>query len=125
MQTTTVDLEDRQKELLEEMAENGDIPNQSEGIRTGVEMVAAKNGYLNGQKKETTLRTVTGEMAKWFLIAGLVLVGVTYFYPVSLRLVALGPIISGLFLLGVERLLENHEPKVTNKIRGLFGGETA
>jgi len=114
-----------QADAIEDMAESGKADNQSEAHRMFVNAGMRAYGYKNGSYSDTVLKTVCGEMSKLFLLAGVVLVGVTYFYPVSLRLVALGPIISGLFLLGVERVLESHEPKVTNTLRGLIGGETA
>jgi hypothetical protein len=114
-----------QTEAIEDMVEQGKADNQSEAHRMFVNAGMREYGYVNGGYTDTVLKQATHEAAKWFLVAGLVLVGVTYFYPVSLRLVAIGPIVSGLFLMGVERVLESHEPKVSNKIKGLFGGETA
>jgi hypothetical protein len=64
-------------------------------------------------------------LAKAFMLVGIVLVGVTYFYPVSFRILAIGPLVSSGFLFALESLLESHEPKVSNKIKRLFGGETA
>jgi len=121
----SVHLEQHQLEAIEDMVNRGLADNESEAHRILLNEGKRGYGYKNGSYSDTVLKSVCGEMSKLFLLAGVVLVGVTYFYPVSLRLVALGPIISGLFLLGVERILESHEPKVTNTLRGLIGGETA
>jgi len=118
-------LEKHQLDAIEDMVDRDVADNESEAHRMLLNEGKRAYGYKNGGYTETTLKQATHEAAKWFLVAGLVLVGVTYFYPVSLRLVAIGPIVSGLFLMGVERVLESHEPKVSNKIKGLFGGETA
>lgn len=114
-----------QVQAIEDMVDKGIADNQSEAHRMLVNAGMHEYGYTNGGYSETALKTVCGEMAKLFLVSGLILVGVTYFYPVQLRLLAVGPIVSGLFLMGVERVLESHEPKVTNALRGLIGGETA
>lgn len=114
-----------QIEAVEDMVEKGKADNESEAHRMFVNAGMREYGYVNGDYSDTTLKQATHEMAKLFLIAGVVLVGVTFFYPVSLRLIAIGPIVSGLFLLGVESVLESVEPRVTNKIRRVIVGETA
>jgi len=114
-----------QTAAIEDMVEKGKADNESEAHRMFVNAGMREYGYTNGGYNQTTLRKATQEMAKVFLVAGLALVGVTFFYPVTFRLMAIGPIVSGLFLLGVERILADVEPSVSNKIRGLFGGETA
>ena len=115
---TSVHLEQHQLDVIEDMAEEGKADNESEALRMFLNAGMREYGYRNGESNQTVLRTVIHEMAKLFFVSGLVLLGVTYFLPVELRLVAVGPIFSGLFLLGVDRALESVEPRVSKKLRG-------
>jgi len=114
-----------QTEAIEDMVEKGLADNQSEAHRMLVNAGMHEYGYANGGYSETALKRICGELAKAFMLVGIVLVGVTYFYPVSFRILAIGPLVSSGFLFAVESVLESHEPKVSNKIKGLLGGETA
>jgi len=114
-----------QTEAIEDMVDKGLADNQSEAHRMLVNAGMHEYGYSNGGYSETALKRICGELAKAFLLVGVVLVGVTYFYPITFRVLAVGPIVSGLFLLGVESVLENVEPKVSNRIKRLLGGESA
>ena len=112
------------REALDAMQEDSDADSRAEAMRQTSRTELARRGYLNGHSNQTTLRKATHLMARWFTIAGFVLLGVTWWYPVSFRIVVVAPIVSAAFLFGVERVLATVEPGVSNKIRGLFGGET-
>jgi len=125
MKTTTVDLENRQRELLSEMDENGDIPNQSEGIREGVDLLAEKHGYKNGKNGNTALKFFVHRAGLLLSVAGLVGLAFTFAYPVTARVPSFAVLVAGACFYGCYNYLSEHEPDVSNKIRGLFGGETA
>jgi len=118
-------LEKHQLEAISDMVDRGLADNESEAHRMLLNEGKRAYGYKNGSYSDTALKRICGELAKAFALIGIVLVGVTYFYPVSFRILAIGPLVSSGFLFAVESLLESYEPKVSNKIKGLFGGETA
>jgi hypothetical protein len=118
-------LEKHQLEAISDMVDRGLADNESEAHRMLLNEGKRAYGYKNGGYSDTALKQACGKLARAFLLIGVVLIGVTYFYPITFRILAVGPILSGLFLLGVESLLESHEPKVSNRIKRLFGGEAA
>lgn len=120
-----VTLDEYQVDGLDEMKEQGRADSYSEAGRIAIATGLEELGHTNGSTVKTPLRATTHELAKLFLWAGFVLMGITFFYPIELRILVVGPITSGLFLLGVNRLLANIEPRVSNKLRSLIGGETA
>lgn len=117
--------DETQVDALEQMQEEGKADSYSEAGRIACAVGLQEMGYTNGGYSQTMLRRAVREVAKLFLVAGFVIVGLTYFYPLGFRIMAVGPILSGLFLLGVERVLASVEPTVSNRLKGLFGGETA
>lgn len=117
-ETYTARLTKEQEDAIDDMVGSDKADNDSEALRMLITAGMREYGYRNGETNQTVLRTAIQEMAKWFFISGFVLLGVTYFLPVELRLVAVGPIFSGLFLSGVDRALESVEPRVSKKLRG-------
>lgn len=117
-ETYTARLTKEQEDAIDDMVDSKKADNDSEALRMLLTAGMREYGYRNGETNQTVLRTTVHEMAKLFFTAGVVLLGVTYFMPVELRLVAAGPIFSGLFLLGVDRALESVEPRVSKKLRG-------
>jgi len=125
MKTTTVDLENRQRELLSEMDENDDIPNQSEGIREGIDLLAEKHGYKNGENGKTALKFFAHRAGLLLSVAGIVGLAFTFAYPVSARIPSFAVLVVGVCFYAFHTYLSEHEPGVTNRIKGLFDGETA
>jgi len=107
---------------IEDMVEQGKADNQSEAHRMFVNAGMREYGYVNGALKETKLRWEVRETSKLCLYAGVLLLGLTWLYPVIFRLAPWGPIVAGLVLHGADRLLGNVEPDVSNWLRGLVGG---
>lgn len=120
MRKTSVDLEERQFELVASMSDNGDAATQSEAIRDAIEHYAQARGYVNGAKRDTRLRWLFRQMGWAFMLVGLGAVGVFYFFPVNFRIVAVVPLLSGLIFLATDRALERHEPRVSNRLREAF-----
>lgn len=115
----------QQVDGFEAMQEAGEADSYSEAVRRASAVGLQQMGYTNGKQTNTTLRKATQEASKLFLYFGLAIMGITWFYPLELRVMAVGPIVSGLFLVGVDRVLATHEPNISNKLRSLFGGEPA
>jgi Arc/MetJ-type ribon-helix-helix transcriptional regulator len=107
---------------IEDMVEQGKADNQSEAHRMFVNAGMREYGYVGGALKETKLRWAVRETSKLCLYAGVVLLGLTWLYPVIFRLAPVGPIVAGLVLHGADRALGSVEPDVSNWLRGLVGG---
>lgn len=113
------------REAMDAMIASEEADSYAEAMRQTSRTELARRGYMNGHNGQTRLRATITEMAKLFLYAGVALLGVTWFYPVELRVVAMGPIISGLFLIGVDRALEQYEPALSQRLKRILGGEPA
>lgn len=110
-----------QIDAIEDMVEQGRADNQSEAHRMFVNAGMREYGYVNGGMKETKLRWAVRETSKLCLYAGILLLGLTWLYPVIFRLAPFGPIVAGLVLHGADRALGSVEPDVSNYLRGLIG----
>lgn len=129
MRKTSIDLEQRHYRLAEEMEENGDADNQSEAIRTAIDAGGKAMGYLNGEKHDTRLRTISRRFADAFALLGLMWLGLTFFLPVEMRMFAVGPFAASVACLAIDRGLAAVEPRVTRRLSGvvttLLGGDKA
>lgn len=119
-----MDLEQRQKDTVEAMAQNGDADTASEAIRDAIEHYAATRGYYNGEKRDTYLRKVFGRMAWSFAYVGIGVVAVFYFLPLQFRIAAVVPFLGSVVCLAMEQLLARHEPAVSERLRNLIGRES-
>lgn len=120
MRTTSVDLEERQREITKSMAENGDAANQSEAIRDAIEHYAQETGYKNGTKRDTVLRQTTRRFADALALMALLWVGLTWLHPVGFRIFALPMFVGAISLYVMDRALAKWEPSVSRRIRGAF-----
>jgi hypothetical protein len=120
-----VNLEEKQVDAFEEMQEQGDADSYSEAVRTCATIGLQEMGYINGQKADTTLKQSVYSFAWLFMVAGATGLAFTAVYPVPTRLPSLAVGAFGGLLFGVYTILDSHEPAVTNKIKAIFGGETA
>ncbi len=121
----SIRLEKQELDAIEDMAEQGVADNQSEAHRQLLRAGMHEYGYRNGDYTDTTLRTVIQRFAHWFIVAGIVWTGVTWYYPRVFATPAIGLFLSGLACWGIDRVLEQHEPRVSNRLKGLFVGEKA
>lgn len=125
MDRYTVRLQNRQSDVVESMAENGDAENPSEAIRDAIEHYAQSMGYVNGHKKSTFLTFAMWRVAWLFGIAGVVGLAFTLTYPVSARLPSFALVITSFACFGAYHALNYVEPKVTNSLRRIVRGEGA
>lgn len=121
MDRVTVRLEERQRELAESMADNGDAANQSEAVRDAIEHYAQASGYTNGEKKQTSLRWILSKLAAALIYIGLGTAAGAYFGPMEFRLAAVAPVMVGLGLFALEAVVAEYEPGVSRRIEGWFG----
>lgn len=118
---TPVRYEQRHHEAAEEAQEVGMAPNQSEAFKTLVE-AGAKHHGLNGHDGTTRLRSVVKRLADAFGFAGIVFLGLTFWFPVEVRAVALASTWGvAVVLYGLDRVLARVEPRVSARIP--WGGE--
>lgn len=122
MRTTSVDLEERQKDVVEEMAKNGDAATASEAIRDAIEHYAQEQGYENGQKRQTALRSAIQRVGDAAALAGIIWLGFTLAMPVGFRFAAIGMLLGAMVCYGAERALGRVEPRVS---QWLVWGERA
>lgn len=120
MRKTSVDLEERQYNLAESMANNGDAASQSEAIRDAIEYYAQEMGYTNGEKRDTQLRWWLQRLAAALVYIGLGTVGVVYFLPIKFRMAAVAPIVVGLGVYAIDRVLAEYEPAVSKRLNQAF-----
>jgi len=127
----TVRLENKQTDGLEAMTENGDADNDSEALRTALNIGLGELGYLKGHSdnKDTQLRAWAQRFADAFGLMGLMWVGVTLFLPVGFRVYAIGWFAASLACIAVDRGLAALEPQVSRRLNGiatsLLGGDKA
>lgn len=115
-ETYSARLTPQQEEALEAMSDNGDADNTSEALRMALDEGLIELGYRNGAKQETRLRATIQRFADAFGLLGIIVVGVTWLYPLGFRMWAIPIFLIALTLYGLDRLLADYEPDVSNRI---------
>lgn len=117
----TIRLEKRQIQAAKRMEEANEADNQSEAIRQLINTGMAENGYGNGEPPtNTTLQKLTRESARALAYVGIGWLVVTWLMPVAFRLPAAAVLMASVGLFGFERVLEEYEPGVSQRLRGVF-----
>jgi len=106
---------------FEAMQEDGDADNYSEAVRRASIVGLREMGYINGERTDTWLKQVVYRFAWLFTIAGVTGLAFTATYPIPTRLPSLAVGAFGGLLFGIYAILDSHEPKVTKRLKGLFG----
>lgn len=114
MERYTVRLESRQSEVVESMAENGDVENPSEAIRDAIEHYAQSMGYVNGHKRDTTLRWGCRRAADLFAQAALIWLVFTMWFSSGYQLAAIPMFAIAVAFYSADRLLGRYEPHVSH-----------
>lgn len=117
----SIRLEKHQIDAIEDMEERGDADTQTEAHKRLLNAGLREFGYFNGEYTDTALKSIVGQLSTYMLVAGVVWTGLTWYYPRVYAMPAIGLFLSGLFLGGVERALQDYEPRVTNKLKAMFG----
>lgn len=121
----SIRLEKQHLDTFERMVEDEKADNQSEAHRMLLNAGMREYGYRGGESSNTVLRSTIYKLAWLFSIAGVVGLGFTFAYPVPARLPSFAVLVFGIALYGVSEVLEDHEPAVSKRLKGLFGGEAA
>jgi Fe2+ transport system protein B len=111
-----------QENAIEDMVERDKADNESEAHRMLVNAGMREYGYENGQHSDTVLKNTVKELSNIFTLVGLVGLAFTFAYPVGARLPSFALLAFGVMLYSVGKALEQHEPKVSKRIKRLFGG---
>jgi len=117
-----VTFDESQVKALEEMQERGEADSYSEAGRIACSEGLRKLGYQNGENKDTMLKSTVQVLANVFTLTGMVGLGFTFAYPVPARLPSFAILAFGVFLYSAGKALEQHEPKVSKRLKRLFGG---
>lgn len=106
---------------FEAMQEDGNADSYSEAVRRASIVGLQDMGYINGERKETALKTAVNRFAWLFTIAGMVGIGFTVAYPVPARLPSFAVAGFGVVLFAVHKVLAEYEPKVSNRLKRIVG----
>jgi len=115
-QTYSARLTNQQEDALEAMERNGDADNKSEALRMAVSEGLHALGYRNGAKTDTALRDTTQRVGDACALLGLLWLGITYLFPFGFRMWAIPIFTIALGLHGLDRVLEQYEPAVSNRL---------
>jgi hypothetical protein len=122
----SVQLEQHQREAISDMVDRGIADNESEAHRMCLNAGKREFGYKNGHYTETSLLSWLTQAAYLLTMAGLVGLAFTFAYPVGARIPSFAVIVVGVSIQAfVVPAVEKREPKVTKRLKGLLGGETA
>lgn len=118
-------LESHQIETIETMVEQDKADTESEALRILLNSGMVEHGYRAGRNGNTLLKTFTRRLAWAFALIGIVWMATTLFMPVLVLRPAFAAMSASLGMFGLHRVLDEHEPAITNRLRALTGGEPA
>jgi cell division GTPase FtsZ len=107
---------------FEAMQDEGNADSYSEAVRRASIVGLREMGYINGESKHTALKSTVSKIGWVFTIAGLVGLAMTVAYPVPARVPSFAVLTFGVVMFPVHSALEKHEPKVSKRLKRLFGG---
>jgi Arc/MetJ-type ribon-helix-helix transcriptional regulator len=121
----SIRLEKQQINTIEDMVDRDIADNQSEAHRMLLNAGRGEYGYQTDGYTETLLKNGV-ENAAWLLtVAGMVGLTFTFAYPIPARVPSFAVMAFGVFLFPVAQALSDVEPKVSNRLKALLGGEKA
>lgn len=116
MESKGIRLEQRHQDAIEEAEEVGLGSNGQEAARALLD-AGAKHHGLNGHSGDTRLQGVVRRLADAFAFAGVVFIGLTFWFPLEVRAVALASTWGvAVVLYGLGRVLARVEPRVSVRI---------
>jgi hypothetical protein len=119
---TSVRLEPKQTNAIEDMESRGLADNKAEAHRELLTAGMHAYGYRNGDYTETALKRLSAEFSKAFAWVGVGWLALTLLFPVQFRLGSVFAFSAALACSGMWVLLDRHEPKFTNGLKRVFGG---
>jgi len=123
-QTVSARADTDHREALEDYADDGHADSQSEALRQTSQAELARRGYLNGNGN-TKLKWLTKEFSRAFVWIGVAWLALTVAFPVEFRMGAVFALFAAVSCSGLYVVLDTHEPRVSEKLNGLLGRESA
>jgi cell division GTPase FtsZ len=114
--------DESQVAAFEQLQEEGKADSYAEAARMASYAGLREMGYINGESKHTALKSTVSKIGWVFTIAGLVGLAMTVAYPVPARVPSFAVLTFGVVMFPVHSALEKHEPKVSKRLKRLFGG---
>lgn len=114
--TFSVKLEKRQRDGIKQMVKDDTADNTSEALRVSIDEGLSGLGYQNGERRDTLLRKTARRLADSTALLGVFWVGLTLFYPLGLRAVAIPIFMVAVGLYGLDRALSRVEPNVSERL---------
>lgn len=112
----TVRLDTDHQSAIEDMIEEGDADTHSEAIRQTSRAQLAREGHLAGSGGTGYWAWALRRMAFASMYAGLGAIAIFYFMPLSIRFIAVVPMLAGIICLVTSRAIEAHQPITTPHI---------
>lgn len=111
-------------EAFSELKEERDIEHMSEAVRIASRTGLQQLGYVSESVRDTTLRQTTRRFADAFALVALIMMGLTWAYPIGLRILVVGPLAASISCYGLDRALKHYQPALSRQL-SRFRGEKA
>jgi hypothetical protein len=108
--TFGVRLSRRQQDSIEAMTESGEADNQSEALRTAIDVGLHELGYRGGKPVDNSpagLQMAARRFRDAFALLGVMWVGLSFVMPLELRALAIVPFASSLACVGIDQAVES------------------
>jgi len=123
-QTVSARADKDHRQALEEYKDDGHADSPSEALRQTSQAELARQGYLNGNGN-TTLKWLTKEFSRAFVWIGVAWLALTSLAPIEYRMGAVFALFAAVGCSGLYVVLDNREPRISEKIGRLLGREKA
>lgn len=110
---------------FEAMQDEGKADSYSEAVRRASTVGLQQMGYINGECTETPLRRGLHKIGVLLALTGIIGLAFTFAYPVPARVPSFSVLVVGVGMYAGAEVLEEYEPGVSKKLKGLVGGEKA
>jgi hypothetical protein len=112
----TIRFEQKYTDLIDEAEDAGLGSNGTEAVKALLDAGAMHHG-LNGHAGNTQLQRVVSRLADAFAFAGIIFIGLTFWFSVEVRAVALASTWgAAVVLYGLDRVLARYEPRMSARL---------
>lgn len=112
-------------DAFDELKKDRGIDHMSEALRIASRTGLQQLGYVEESDQDTTLRQTSRRFADAFALVALIMAGLTWAYPIGLRMLVVAPLAASISCYAVDRALKHYEPAVSDQIARLFPGDKA
>lgn len=121
----SVRLEKQQLDTISDMEERDLADNESEAHRMLLNAGMREYGYASGDYTDTRLKQLVEQSAWLLTVAGMVGLAFTFAYPIPTRVPSFAVLCFGVGLFPLAQALGDVEPRVSERLKRLLGGENA